>query len=525
MEELQRRLSGLGQRWREISGRARVAILAAVAAAVAGGVLYYAATVETPDTVLFSGLTQEDAARVVERLRDQHVPHELSEGGATILVPEGRVHEIRLSLASEGLPNGGTVGFEVFDEQRFGESEFAEQIKYQRALEGELARTIAHLAGVEAARVHLVLPERSLFREEDDRASASVVLRLRPGWQMDEDRVRGVVHLVASSVRGLSPENVTVVDGNGRHLSFPEDPDKQGMDDAVEFRRRIEASRERAVQELLDATLGPGHGMVRVAAEVSFTREERTEERYEPDAVAPRSFQIEEELDGEAAPVAAGVPGTPSNLPGGESPSVETRSGRLVRRVETRNFEVSKVVRRAVEPVGRVERLHVAVVVDGTWTGEGESRTFEPRSDDELRRIEALVAGAAGVDTERGDRITVECVPFAEVDAVGTAWEAAQDPLAPYRPYVPYAAALAVLPIVLFGWVLARRRAAAVVPPEVTARSLGSGIAGKLPEVAGAGSRDEAADEEARLLAAQLAEQSPEMAARVVRGWLEESAS
>ena len=271
--------------------------------------------------MLYSNLEEQDAAAVVAKLRETRVPFRLEADGSQIWVPGATMHETRLALAAEGLPRGTGVGFEIFDQQRFGESEFAEQVKYHRALEGELSRTISHLDGVESARVHLVLPQRNLFASDESQATASVVLKLRTGARIGDDRVRGVVHLVASSVRGLTAENVTVVDGDGRPLAGGEQAEEELASRSLEVRRSVERSKERAVQQLLDATLGVGVSIVRVAAELSFAREERTEERYNPETVATRSFQITEEGGAASGPTTSGVPVTPSNLPGGQVPT------------------------------------------------------------------------------------------------------------------------------------------------------------------------------------------------------------
>jgi flagellar M-ring protein FliF len=529
MQQIKERLLKLKERWTAMSLRSRILLLALTGGAIAAAVLVYSTATATKHAVLFSNLSVDDASAVVARLGELHVPYELGDGGSTILVPEEQVYELRLTLAGEGIPSGGGVGFEVFDEQRFGESEFSERVKYHRALEGELSRTIGHISGVEAARVHLVLPQRTLFTSEAERASASVALRLRPGAEMGEERVRGIVHLVSSSVRGLAVENVTVVDGNGRELSARlRGEDGAGADDAFEYRARIEDEKARAVQDILDRTLGHGKSIVRVAADVSFTREESTEERFDPEAVAPRSFQIDEERDASATATAEGVPGAVSNLPGGPSPESSTNTQGLVRRSETRNFEVSKVVRRAVEPVGRVQRVQVAVVVDGNWTGEGEARAFEPRSPEELAQIRQIVASAVGTNEERGDRVTVECVPFAEPEELPIEEE---DPLLRYEAYLPYAAGLLLLlvaaPIAFVMW---RKRKKAAVHErgksltKLDARELPAGEgndAKSLPTVAEIGSRGNA-DNDVRMLSSEVAERDPEIAARVVRLWLSE---
>lgn len=544
MAELQDRLAPLKERWDGLDGNVRLGAIVAVALSVAVGIMLYANAGGPAMSVLFSNLTANDAARVSERLGEMQIPYETDPTGTAILVPESRVHEIRMTLAASGLPGANGVGFEIFDEQVFGESEFSEQVKYERAMRGELSRTISSLAGVEQAQVNLVLPERSLFRSDTEQASASVVLHLRPGWQLSEEQAGGIIHLVASSVRGLAASNVIVVDGEGRRVAGTgQDGETEQATESLSYRRELEREKERTAQRLLDETMGIGRAQVRVAADVSFTREERTEERYLPDEVAPRSFQIEEERDGADTATTAGVPGAASNLPGGPAAEAGGGADSTRRRSETRNFEISKTVRHAVTPVGRVERLNVAVVVDGTWEGEGEERTFTPLPDEELDRIERIVASTVGLNSERGDRITVACMPFA-----GTP-EASIDPteadvLWPYYRYFPLAEKVFLGLLALIGLLLARRwwkrRSKAkvererqllelasanqnpAVPTPVTVRELEQRIGqqGRNMQIVSA-SKDGSA-EEIQLLAADLAAEDPMRAARVVRGWLQE---
>jgi flagellar M-ring protein FliF len=442
MAEWAARIAPWKARWDGLSLSLRVAIAAGLLVAI--GAIAFAATAdrEPHKAVLFSNLSDDDAARIVDKLRGANIPYEFGSGNTTLLVPEKQVHETRLMLASEGLPSGGGVGFEVFDQQRFGESEFTEQVKYHRALEGELARTISHLAGVKSARVHLVLPTRSLFADREQDASASIVVHLVPGWKMREDQVKGIVHLVASSVRGLDPEHVTLVDGDGRPLDRTDSREdgSELSNKADGYRREIERGKERAAQQMLDTSLGHGKTMVRVAAAVSFTREEVTEELYDPETIAQRSFQIVEEREGAGGKTVGGPPGTPSNLPGGEAASVGPGAGSgLLRRSETRNYEVSKYMRRAVEPVGRVTNLQVAVVADGRYRGTGDKKKFEALSKDELDRIQKLVAGAVGIDEKRGDRVVVECIAFAPAAVPFDDRTIVEKALGPYTQYVLWA--------------------------------------------------------------------------------------
>jgi flagellar M-ring protein FliF len=540
------RIDDLRARFEALDTRTRALVLGGVAALAAVGAVLWLSRDPGPDAPLFTNLEPDDAARIVARLEATGVPHALSDGGSTILVPEEQVHPVRLSLASEGLPSGGTVGFELFDEQRFGESDFSEQVKYRRALEGELARTIGYLAGVERARVHLVLPTRTLFAADEGRASASVVLHQRPGWRVSDDQVRGIVNLVASSVRGLAAEDVTLVDGEGRRLNGEGD-EEELSGDALEYRESLEERKERDVQQLLDAMLGVGHSLVRVSADVDFSREERTEETFDPEAVATRSLDILEERNGGELRQAEGVPGAASNLPGGEAPTTGEADANLARRRETRNFEVSKVVRRNVEPIGRLRRLHAAVVVDGKWEGDGDERSFTPLSDEELAQIEALVGSALGIDPERGDAVTVRCVPFpgasdeTEVAAAGP--PGPNEVLGPYLPWWPVLKNIGwgLLALLAFLWLRGAMKRAAKAKAErdrkaalaaenapqtvsVTDLAGGGAVAGQVrnPALQSPATAEEL--QATRAMVTELVLRDPEMAARVLRVWLHEEA-
>ncbi len=522
-------------RWNAAAMRERVLLLVGIAALVAVALLGYARASRVEMAVLFSGLAEQDAAGIVARLRETHIPYEIAADGGTILVPEASVHETRLALASDGLPAGGGVGFEIFDTQRFGESEFVEQVQYLRALEGELGRTIGHLGGVDSARVHLVLPQRSLLEGNDDHARASIAVRMQPGHRLGADQVRGMVHLVASSVRGLDPENVTVVDGEGRRVAGGDDEEtSESARDAETLRERIEHGRERAVQELLDATLGVGVAVVRLSADVSFAHEERLEESYDPDRTATRSFELTTEGAAAAAPGAtSGVAGAVSALPGG--PSAESEASTTSeggRRVEVRNFEVTKLVRRAVEPLGRVTRLSVAVVVDGTWEGEGDARHFVPRTAEELARIRSVVMSAAGLRDDRGDSLTVECVPFVIPTPDAEALAAASPGVLGMPTWQLASIAGAILAVLTIAAVIFMRRRRAARRSTTLAVSdelaLPSPMATLATSAAQALSLDlvppeaELDHDAIRVRVIDLARRDPELAARIVRGWLSE---
>ncbi len=534
ISKLKAQVSQLRDRWVALSATVRWTGIALLSTLIAAGVFFASRSPEGKYEVLYSGLSQDDAARIVPRLKDMRILYKLESGGQAILVPEKDVHETRLALASEGLPSGGGIGFEIFDEQRFGESEFSEKVKYHRALEGELSRTISHLEGVKSSRVHLVLPMRSLFEEESDRASASVVLRLVPGWKMRDDQVRGIVNLVASSVRGLDTERVTLVDGQGRRLAKG-DSQEEVASDSLRFRQEFEHEKEKAIQKLLDTTLGSGKAMVRVSADLNFAQEERTEERFDPEAVAVRSYQLEQEKEeGAVVGEAAGVPGSETNLQGAPVVDATANQEGVLRHSETRNFEVSKVVKHAVEPVGRLERLQVAVVVDGHWkTQKNGERVFKARGEKELESLEAIVASAVGVQEERGDRVTVTCVPF---DASAHPPEKLAEPpiwrelIVSKDVWTGAAGVLALLIVLVFAFRFKRAPSATPhVPLKVQQTEKARLPGGEDSKEEGQDLQeikkllepiDESGPAEIRKMVSELVGRDPELAARVIRLWI-----
>ncbi|HEB90865.1 MAG TPA: flagellar M-ring protein FliF [Deltaproteobacteria bacterium] len=380
--------------------------------------------------LLYRGLEEMEIAQIAEALTAERIDFQIAEGGTAIRVPGAKVPEARMKIASRGLPNGSSPGFEIFDQGAFGVTDFVQKVNYQRALQGELARTIEQVEGVEKARVQLVVPKRrSLLRKADRAASASVVTRLRPGWTLDPGQVRGIVHLVASSVEGLDVTHVTLVDNHGRLLAPQGDMDTAGRSAGPAFRagRRVEAELERQVESILERTVGPGRVVAKVRADFDWTRTERTEEIYDPDSQVARSTQVEKESASESSRE-GGVAGITANTPDVATASGAVGSGTASTRTsETTNFEINKVVSHHVLPTGRIERLSIAVLVDGKPvaaasgkavedgdpTGQG---AFEPWSEDELLELESLAKRAVGFSAERGDEISVINAPFAEID-------------------------------------------------------------------------------------------------------------
>ncbi|MDD2501944.1 MAG: flagellar basal-body MS-ring/collar protein FliF [Geobacter sp.] len=384
---------------------------------------------------LFTNLASEDAGEIVKKLKEAKTPYQITPDGKGVMVPADRVYELRLSLASEGLPQGGGVGFEIFDRKNFGMTEFVQKLNYQRALQGELARTITQISGVEQARVHLVIPEKTLFKEAEKPPTASVVLKMKGSKGLRDTEVQGVVHLISSSIEGMNADNVTVLDSRGKILS----KGGSGMADASakatstmqETQRGYERNAEERLQTLLDRVVGGGKSVARVSATFDFKQVERVEEKFDPETIAVRSEQRTEEKAGGSA-ATSGVPGVQTNL-GRTTPGGGAAAGGGSKNDETLNYEVSRSTSRTVEPVGTLSKISVAILVDGKYEaaapgkdGAAGKAKYVPRSPDELQKIEALVKGAVGFNQERGDQISIQNIPFQDAgDAVGSA-ESAQ---------------------------------------------------------------------------------------------------
>ncbi len=380
---------------------------------------------------LFTNLTSEDAGEIVKKLKEAKTPYRIAQDGKGIMVPADRVYELRLSLASEGLPQGGGVGFEIFDRKNFGMTEFVQKLNYQRALQGELARTITQISGVEQVRVHIVIPEKSLFKDAEKPPTASVVLKMKGNKSLRDNEVQGVVHLVAASIEGMNTDNVTVLDSRGKILS----KGGSGMADAgakattamQETQRLYEKNLEERLQSLLDKVVGGGKSVARVSASFDFKQVERVEEKFDPETIAVRSEQRSEEKAGSSG-ASTGVPGVQTNL-GRTTPGTAAGAGGGSKNDETLNYEVSRSTSRTIEPVGALSKVSVAILVDGKYEevppgkdGKPVKPKYTPRSPDELQKIDALVKGAVGFNIERGDQISIQNIPFQDAgESTGTA--------------------------------------------------------------------------------------------------------
>jgi flagellar M-ring protein FliF len=375
--------------------------------------------------LLFADMDPESAGQIVTELKNRNVPFQLDAGGRAIRVPDDRVDELRLELSSQDLPASGRIGFEIFDRTQFGATQFLEQINYRRALEGEIARTIATIAEVSSARVHIAMGKDTLFGDPRP-AKASVVLKLRGSRPPSASTINGIGNLVASSVEGLRPEAVVILDSYGRPLARPEDDENDPLGTArMERQKKLETEMAARVVALLEPVVGPDRVRVNVAMKLDPTSSEETEERWDPNTVV-RSKQTT--ADQSLGAGNAGIAGARGNMP--EPPPDANQPARAAqqasvtgpsssRSAETTNFEVSRTTRHTIQPPGDLARLSVAVILDDDQVpkpGEDGSVALvrKPRTREELQKIQGLVAAAVGLEPDRGDRLTVENVSFDE---------------------------------------------------------------------------------------------------------------
>ena len=388
--------------------------VALIAAFIVGMVI-----MNKPDfKVLYSKLTPEDASKIVNTLKATKEPYQLADNGQTVLVHADKVYELRLKIAGEGNLHGQGIGFEIFDEIKIGQTDFVQHINYQRALQGELARTIMEFPQVDKARVHLVIPKKSLFIEEQTQPSAAVVIKFKEkDKKLEPKEVQGIVNLVTMAVEGLTKNRITITDANGQPVYQPTDEESaQGMNTTqLDFKAQMERKLERRIEELLTPVIGPQKIIARVNTELDFSHKTIKREVFNPDSQVIRSETRSEEtvtgkanLDG-ASPDANfrgdGYTGTQSS----QDSSRESR---------TTNYEINKEEQQIVSPVGELKRLGVAVIVDGTYTKDEKSGTFTyvPRTAEEIARIKSLVSSAVGFDTARGDSIEVSSIAFGAMD-------------------------------------------------------------------------------------------------------------
>jgi flagellar M-ring protein FliF len=429
-----------------LTWKQRLSILIVAGAVVAALVAFSRWNEERDFRPLYSALSPEDAGAVLAKVRESGSEFRLSDNGTVVLVPSGKVAELRLQLAAAGVPKSGRIGFELFDKTSFGASDFAEQVNYHRALEGELERSVMALTEVEQARVHITFPKESIFLESHQPAKASVLVKLRSGAQLSTQNVAAICQLMASAVEGLVPEAVSVLDMRGNLLNRARKAlsgdDAEPSEAVLDFRKNIERDLLAKINTALEPLLGADKFRATASVECDFTSAEQSDESYDPNKSVMVTSQKTEDISGGTS--ASGVPGTASNLPRPTSRPGAGSNG-VTRRTENITYQSSHTVRHMRLPQGTVKRMSVSLLVDSDvrWEGSGPKakRIVEPPSAEKLKSIHDLVAGVIGFSTERGDQLVVETLPF-EATLNPEPISPASKPIAPAPPVPWYEQAL-----------------------------------------------------------------------------------
>jgi flagellar M-ring protein FliF len=399
-------------------GPARLAAMGAVALGMLGMLALMVLRGGTePMALLYGDLELRDSSQVVDQLARHHIPYRLAANGSQVLVPAEQVAEARVALAREGLPAGGSIGYEIFDRSDgLAATEFQQKINQTRALEGEIARTIRAMQGIRGARIHLVLPEREPFARDRQDAQASVMLTMAGAGRLDREGIQAVLNLVAAAVPGLRPQNIAIVDSRGDLLARagePVGPTATALS-TEEVRRATELRLARAVEEMLERSLGAGHVRAEAAVRMSFDRLNETQEHYDPDGQVTRSSQTVNSNSKSTEPNAAVT--VQNNLPNADA-GREAAGSQEGRQEETTNYEISKTVRTLIREQPQIDHISLAVMVDGTDNvGADGKSAWQPRAAEELDRITGLVKSAIGYDEKRGDHVEVASMRFTAAD-------------------------------------------------------------------------------------------------------------
>lgn len=391
--------------WNRLPRGQKVVLLGLGGGAIALFMLFTAWSRAPEFVPLYSGLDPADAGAIVDQLQSEGIPHEVANGGTTVRVPSSQVAAARVNLAAMGLPSGGSTGFEVFDNQSFGTTDFVQRINLRRSLEGELTRTINQIGPVSGSRVHIAIPESRLFSDDEADTSASVVLDLRAGRSLSAQQVQGIAHLVAQSVEGLTAEHVTILNGNGDIIFDGSESLGIGGGTQLQMTQAFETQLESDLQRFLRSVLGPNKSAVEVSAVLDFTKTETSTETYAPIEGGERSTQtVSETFVGNGSTEALTVPGASANVPGADTPEAEAdqtdQSSNYSRTESTVNSELDRTVQTITTAPGTVTTLSISVILD------------ESIDEEQATSLEAAVAAAAGMDASRGDAIAVQRVPF-----------------------------------------------------------------------------------------------------------------
>ncbi|WP_374242974.1 flagellar basal-body MS-ring/collar protein FliF [Zoogloea sp.] len=514
---------------RNLSQRQKIAAGAALAFAIAlvVGVILWS---RQPDyAVLFSNLEEKDGGAVVASLQQQNVPYKFSENGNAILVPSSQVHDLRLRMAAQGIPKGGLVGFELMENQKLGLSQFHEQVNFQRALEGELSRTISAIASVAAARVHLAIPKQTAFLRDEQKPTASVMVHLHTGRALDPTQIAGIVHLIASSVPQLTNDNVSVIDQNGNLLTKKPDPLRaNGALDASQilYTRELEEGFIERVNAILTPLFGKGNFRAQVSADVDFNVTEQTAETYRPNPSPEQSIRSQQSSESQTRELAPqGVPGALTNQPpvpatapvttppvagtaGAGQPPITTNKSATI------NYELDKTVQHTRKALGQIRRLSVAVAVNQREEKDKSGALKPvPLSDEERQRIEKLVGDAVGYNKERGDTLSVASSPFVASQEPETPLWKDPENQALLKELIKYLVIAGVIAFVAFGVIRPLLRQ---VLPQPEPKEDEAAIAAAAAQAAAEGEEAEAGEEgEGEEGEGAEVELSPEAAARL----------
>ena len=549
----------LGDRLRyalsRLTNQQKILLMVAIAAIIAIAVAASTWLKQADYRILFSNIGERDGGAIIAALDQMNVPYKFNDSGGAILIPGSKVHEVRLRLASQGLPKSGGVGFELLENQKFGISQFAEQINYQRGLEGELARTIQSIGAVQAARVHLAIPKPTVFVREELKPSASVLLNLYPGRSLEPSQIAGIQNLVAASVPNLATASVTLIDQSGAMLSQLKSKLTEAGLDPIQLRyvQEIESSAIKRIEAILEPIVGKGNARVQVAADVDFSQSEQTAETHRPNATPPevsiRSQQTSESAS--TTPSAQGVPGALTNQPpvpatapltqppvagAGAPPAapgqpvpgqlnaagVQASINSVAQPINTRkdstiNYEVDKTIRHTKQSVGAVKRLSAAVVINHRKDAKG---TVKPLPDADIKQINDLVREAMGYNKERGDTVSVANAPFTAIESSTVDIPLWKDPeiLALAKELFKYAAIAGILAYLMLKIVLPLVKTMLEPPPQAR-QKLGSNV--DIVDEEGAPAEQKAVNSfEQRITQARdMAQQDPKVVANIIKDW------
>ncbi len=408
---IQNTVNSVKQFWGRLGMAPRIAIAGGIVAALALAIGLSLYLTKPEFKVLYSTLGPEDASSVVKALQAEKIQYRLTDNGSTIMIPAEKVYDQRIKIAGEGALVGQGIGFEIFDKVKVGQTDFVQKINYTRALQGELARTISEFPSVESARVHLVMPQRSLFVEERQSPSASVVLKLnRPNQKPDQKEINAILNMMVMAVEGLDKNHVSITDNGGKVLYEPQEDNLTGISSTqLEHRQQVQNSLEKRIEEMLQPIFGPGRVIAKVNADIDFSQKTIRREIFDPEKTVVRSEQRSEETQQGRANLEAGAPD--ANFRGdGITGSVSHQNGN--RETRTTNYEINREEQQIVANVGDLRRLTVAVIIDGSYEKTEGAWSFVPRKPEELERVRQLVSNAVGLNAERGDSLEVSSAPF-----------------------------------------------------------------------------------------------------------------